>query len=966
MTVIGITYNPDDDLFYSGSNQCSIVLYEILSKLNVNDTKFVFINTKNNRKKWWDDFPEYPNVEYKTIYDEYNDNNDNNDNNVNNDSKIDVLIDVDGYVNPRYRVKIAPKTIVFLRTFLQFDELDKSVYYEKDFGIRNYEGVSEIWCWDILNPEETIPSIQTLYPCPIYRLPFIWSSTVIDNYTRHKYNAYNVENKWNVHIFEKNNTNTSSCILPIVAVKEMCNRKSINADYICYNMKPIIDNKFFTTNILNNIEHTSLPLKLVDKVHYYDICTKSNNIFFSHSRFIPLRISLIHILWLGIPIIHNSPILKNIHTILDRFYYNSNSITEICNVFEYFSNNVDEYYRAHNDIKKYITDNWSIQTNILKWKSLGIVKDLFNNTHNNTPIPEFIVGFTDMWDGYNYNTNFITDTLRNECEVLNIRMNIKGIQCDNNNITPNVLIFGPFSNNWKKIATSIPKVFLSSENIQHAEDDSISLYLTSNTNEDDKHLRIPVWMTFIDWFSTETTLTSLNVYDNPIRIPIHFALTPHKVSYSDRNEFCGFVVSNPICTFRNNTFHTINSYKRVNSGGGLFNNIGERLHLKYAGGGCGDISKYEFFSNHKFAISFENSQASGYITEKVLHSKMAGCIPLYWGDINTDIDFVKDSFINVSNIIDPKDVLKIIKELENDPDRCNRIASTPILNEEKKQKALRILSNMSQRILRLGGVTIPSNNYSQISKIYVINMESRKDRLVSLFKEEPHLETRITRISAVNGKHIKLNRFIYDLFKYNTFNWKKSIMGCSLSHMMTWTKILQENGEYFLILEDDVRFNKNWFSDWNKYATHIPHDAELLYLGGVLPPNKNTLTSVLEGVNKYWSIIKCNRLFSTVDRPMFHFCMYSYIITKAGINKLLQYIQNSDTKLCSPIDHILGNPDIGLKTYIATPLLTHCFQDNDPIYINSQFNNLLNINSYDSDIMNNIDCFDRDDIVEFL
>jgi hypothetical protein len=42
--------------------------------------------------------------------------------------------------------------------------------------------------------------------------------------------------------------------------------------------------------------------------------------------------------------------------------------------------------------------------------------------------------------------------------------------------------------------------------------------------------------------------------------------------------------------------------------------------LKYPGGGSGDLSKYHFFSEHQFSISFENSQAPGYITEKVLHA----------------------------------------------------------------------------------------------------------------------------------------------------------------------------------------------------------------------------------------------------------------------------------------------------------------------------------------------------------
>ncbi|NBU75048.1 MAG: hypothetical protein EBS30_07495, partial [Planctomycetes bacterium] len=103
-------------------------------------------------------------------------------------------------------------------------------------------------------------------------------------------------------------------------------------------------------------------------------------------------------------------------------------------------------------------------------------------------------------------------------------------------------------------------------------------------------------------------------------------------------KFCAFVVSNPICEIRNEAFHKVNAYKPVSSGGAYQNNIGGQLHLKYPGGGCGDISKHHFFAEHKFTLSFENSQAPGYLTEKLLHAKMAGCVPLYWGTIDTDFN----------------------------------------------------------------------------------------------------------------------------------------------------------------------------------------------------------------------------------------------------------------------------------------------------------------------------------------
>ena len=240
------------------------------------------------------------------------------------------------------------------------------------------------------------------------------------------------------------------------------------------------------------------------------------------------------------------------------------------------------------------------------------------------------------------------------------------------------------------------------------------------------------------------------------------------------------------------------------------------------------------------------------------------------------------------------------------------------------------------------------------------------DRWQSLMKVEPYLENNSTRIAAVNGKTLKLDKYIYNIFKNNRFSWKKSVIGCFLSHIDIWTKIVNNDGNdnsQYLVLEDDVRFDKDWIDTWNKCMEHIPKDAELMYIGGVLPPNKAMLSSCLEEVNQYWSQIKPNMLFSPgMLLPIFHFCTYSYVITKAGAKKLLDFLNTPSDYQITECDHFLGNHMIGLKKYILTPLICHCFQDEDETYINSQFNDVNHTKTFDSDICNNTECFTDADI----
>jgi len=561
------------------------------------------------------------------------------------------------------------------------------------------------------------------------------------------------------------------------------------------------------------------------------------------------------------------------------------------------------------------------------------------------------------------------DAIRHEAKMKGLSNTFQGVKYDID-IQSDLVFFGPYSHDWKKIPHGIPKVYFSAENWILPDDSSIDLFITSSRVEDKKRIRLPTWMTFIDWFTNSTELPT-NTVDNPIRIPVYFATRVHPVSFEQRTEFCGFVVSNPICPFRNETFQAVNQYKHVNSGGNLFNNIGGQLELTYPGGGCGDLSKHHFFTKHRFTISFENSQAPGYITEKVLHAKMAGCIPLYWGDKNTDSDFVPGSIVNLSHLSDSSQVVEILKKLEANPTLCGAIASTPLLNQEKKMKALETISNMANRILSLLCSSEQRPSYSLIAKpkmidrIYCINLDTRKDRWENLMKSEPYLESMVERIPGVNGKTLQMNQFIYDLFLRNEFKWKKSVIGCNLSHMNAWSKVASGEDECVLILEDDVRFEKDWLDRWDQYADHIPPDADVLYLGGVLPPNKAALPLALETVNPYWSRVKPNTFFSHIPLPVFHFCAYSYILTKSGAKKILDFMTYSEQKSFTVSDHLLGHPLVGLTKYVAQSLLSYCFQEDDPTYLQSQFNDIHRKDTYDSDIWNNTECFTEEELKPF-
>ena len=148
MLRIGITYYPGEDAYTSGKNQTALTLAVTLAT----GCDVQLVHPRDEDNSWWPSLS--TTIRYGAL-------------SAMEAGSLDILIDIDGLVCPETRQKVASRTIVFLRTFLQFSEMDASVYPEMNYVPRYTQNVAEIWCWDILNPPETLHAIQTLFSCPI-------------------------------------------------------------------------------------------------------------------------------------------------------------------------------------------------------------------------------------------------------------------------------------------------------------------------------------------------------------------------------------------------------------------------------------------------------------------------------------------------------------------------------------------------------------------------------------------------------------------------------------------------------------------------------------------------------------------------------------------------------------------------------------------------------------------------------
>lgn len=95
-------------------------------------------------------------------------------------------------------------------------------------------------------------------------------------------------------------------------------------------------------------------------------------------------------------------------------------------------------------------------------------------------------------------------------------------------------------------------------------------------------------------------------------------------------------------------------------------------------------SKKETYQKYKFSICYENTQAPGYITEKIFDCFFAGCVPIYLGAQNITTHIPQDTFIDKRNFDTYE---KLYDYIKNMPDKEYLNYLDAIKNFLKSEKA---------------------------------------------------------------------------------------------------------------------------------------------------------------------------------------------------------------------------------------------------------------------------------------
>ena len=128
------------------------------------------------------------------------------------------------------------------------------------------------------------------------------------------------------------------------------------------------------------------------------------------------------------------------------------------------------------------------------------------------------------------------------------------------------------------------------------------------------------------------------------------------------------------------------------------------------------------------------------------------------------------------------------------------------------------------------------------------------------------------------------------------------VVSIYLSHYMLWKTLEYQDGDYFLILEDDCRFDADWRTRFDAAWAILPDDWDFLYVGSC-DQDRAASGMVGENTNLY---------------RQHAMCTHCYMVRKKAIPVLLDKMM----RVCSPVDiAVIHQAFNHLNVYTISPSL---------------------------------------------
>lgn len=265
------------------------------------------------------------------------------------------------------------------------------------------------------------------------------------------------------------------------------------------------------------------------------------------------------------------------------------------------------------------------------------------------------IAFVDFWPSpqpFDAKNNFFVHALRACAEGIEV---VDPLDCE-------VLFYGPFGAEHRRYRHCL-KIFYTGENVTPRFDECHASLSFSPDPCAGKNLRLPLWHLYIDWFGVKS-------YGNPQwLVPVEWLTAEGLGDFPmiAERDFCAIVYGKSIAS-RVQAIQALSAYKPID----VFGKANPLAPVA-----DGEWSKLQVLSRYRFSLCYENSIAPGYHTEKLLHGKISGGVPIYYGHPDLDIDFNPRCCIQAYGL-GKAQLIERVREVDLDPDLYKQLLAEPL------------------------------------------------------------------------------------------------------------------------------------------------------------------------------------------------------------------------------------------------------------------------------------------------
>ncbi|KTL62574.1 beta1,4-galactosyltransferase waax [Photorhabdus laumondii subsp. laumondii] len=165
-------------------------------------------------------------------------------------------------------------------------------------------------------------------------------------------------------------------------------------------------------------------------------------------------------------------------------------------------------------------------------------------------------------------------------------------------------------------------------------------------------------------------------------------------------------------------------------------------------------------------------------------------------------------------------------------------------------------------------------------KIFIVNLKKDVERKKSIQYQAEKLDLSVEFIKAVNGRELSQDEIKLLCPDFDKSSMTLGELGCSLSHLKIYEKMIKENIQLALIMEDDAEIGRD-----------IREILDFLITIDNKKPYKPNIF-LLSKVNEYMDtfkkpLIKDYHLVSVIDAALTH----GYVINKSAAKRLLDFLR---------------------------------------------------------------------------